>query len=118
MKLRVENDMQTIDKLTGRLKGIQTRVDSATPGQWDAHDVGPTRIGIPGKKDILVQGWDNARFIASARSDVPFLLAVIEEMKTALETISEYTGSDWRRMAMSATAEGALVRCRRLAADT
>lgn len=62
-------------------EAVRRRVEAATPGPWTAHDDGlvwPERMGDPvsGSTELA-----DAEFIAHARSDVPALLAALEEAR-------------------------------------
>jgi len=70
------------------LQAIRARVEAATPAPWTAHDDGlvwPDRMGDPvsGSEQLA-----DAEFIAAARSDIPALLAALDEAQRERD--------DWR----------------------
>lgn len=81
--------MSTTNAMTTDIDAIRKRVDAATPGPWVTGD----RIGLESWQAVLSPtgrmvglDWDqsgkaDAAFIASAREDVPALLAVIDHLK-------------------------------------
>lgn len=85
-----------------RLKAIAARAEAATRGPWewevsecepDAFDslrASGARIlsGTVGYSNILPYHRADTDFIAAARSDVPYLLALVERYRLALETIA------------------------------
>ncbi len=73
-----------------RLEEIAARVAAATPGPWkpfaDTKNKLWNRVGCVAAKDgrLPIAGGTNggdAAFIAAARDDVPFLLAVVERLQ-------------------------------------
>lgn len=97
--------------LTDRFDAIASRAEEATPGPWEA-DTGtrgdcvvwgpngrflmnmqaePHWIEYPGEKRSVSFDVDarDARFIAAAREDVPFLLDLARKQQAALEAVRE-----------------------------
>ncbi|MFE7106581.1 hypothetical protein ACFU98_35075 [Streptomyces sp. NPDC057575] len=76
---------------TTRLTEIEARAVAATPGPWqndqaeihqgmpDAPDIWVAWIGEALNIDDLPQSNNNARFVAHAREDIPFLLAELRQ---------------------------------------
>jgi len=98
-------------ELTARLDAIQARATEATPGPWKP-DTGvrgdcvvwgpngrflmnmqaePHWIEYPGEKRSVSFDVDarDARFIAAAREDVPFLLDLARKQQAALDAVRE-----------------------------
>lgn len=69
-----------------RIAQIRARMAAATPGPWHhvddhhGHQVHAERLGIP--RATVHRGVD-ADFIAAARDDIPFLLALVDELRRA-----------------------------------
>ena len=97
---------------------IRARVDAATPGPWrwlDDQQVCPVLIagsreswqplvggGFPGDGEAVIVRKDDARFIAHAREDVPYLLARVRELEAAFRDAIENIEGDrlrgtWKR---------------------
>lgn len=72
-----------------RLARIEELEKKRTQGEWDCHDMGPTLVGRPGKKDMPVHGWDDAEFIAACSTEVSFLLESVRVMREALNYYSD-----------------------------
>lgn len=95
-----------------RLRAIRERCDSATPGKWAVGDYGnnvETRhpehqqcsISFVGKHNGIANTDDgeyiggawakaNAEFIANARTDIPFLLDLVEKQTREILLLREY----------------------------
>lgn len=74
-----------------RLDEIRERCEAATPGPWFSHESHNWHKDPPKEYFIITRGmrevvasWvetSDAQFIAHAREDIPWLLAMLDEMK-------------------------------------
>ena len=85
--------------MTDRLDEIRARTEAATPGPWRAYGntVEQEKTGCHQVVGTEFTGWgymaherlttkdEDATFIANARNDIPYLLAEIERLRSALE---------------------------------
>lgn len=83
------------------LAEIKARADAATPGPWRFKQGNGTAAWfIRGEKEsrleihVIVDPGDDARFIASARTDIPKLLDEIERLRWWLERVTHVNGAD------------------------
>lgn len=100
-----------------QLREIQKRCDAATPGPWRfwSRDITPLRItDRSGRIDALLDAGEDARgfnreedaaFVASARQDIPSLLAEIKILKGNLSAMEAHKSCLLQRLR---DAEGAL----------
>src|SRR3990167_8963450 len=90
--------------LPSDLAAIRARCEAATPGPWRASENGRGVPSVVGKIIVALYGLHdgngifskaaaNITFIAHARTDLPLLLARLEEMRTGLEKIQMYAGN-------------------------
>ena len=69
------------------LDAIRARCDAATPGPWTYDETGYVDIGVPRSRSIAIgievdaTAKSDGDFIAHARTDIPALLAYIEELE-------------------------------------
>lgn len=85
--------------MSDRLEQIEARADAATEGPWEsmrAGLIGTRVVHVDGEWDELVpdefimmvtpalRKIDDAEFIANAREDVPYLLALVREQQARL----------------------------------
>jgi hypothetical protein len=79
-----------------RLEEIRKRCDEASEGPWKAHPGGP----VGGRDEwrfigpVIGHGWidndsvycepEDAEFIAHSREDIPYLLAIVKNLRTEL----------------------------------
>ena len=74
---------------TKRLDAIQARAEAATPGHWDmavsANRKWALVLGNSGTETertvARLADYDDAEFIAHARTDIPYLLGMIRELR-------------------------------------
>lgn len=93
------------DKTDQRLAEIEARAEAATEGPWydenvSEKDVRPTgwSINIGGSWDMVLGDYgnrepnheDDARFIAHARTDIPYLLAKVRELRGENERLRHH----------------------------
>lgn len=74
---------------------VRARADAATPGPWLSYRCGEYVYVEQGEgihQTVPTTKLDN-NFIAHARTDVPLLLAIIEEQAKALEEIMDVSGT-------------------------
>jgi len=73
--------------VTDRLDAIQKRADKATPGHWEASTgmADAAIVFMPDGYSFKINGHPDARFIAAAREDVPFLLDLARKQQAALD---------------------------------
>lgn len=77
-----------MDDIDRRLDEVRERVDAATPGPWRTDGVGVTASRVSGVAvDELVRA--NAAFVAGCRDDVPWLLALVAELRGLLSDLCE-----------------------------
>lgn len=87
------------DNLTAKLQEIKDRADEATEGPWKAIkspvDIERIYIWAGDLTEIArIEGTtDNTEFIASSRTDIPRLLAVIEKL---IEQRDEWLNTDYK----------------------
>ena len=82
-----------------RLTQIQDRVDAATEGPWEERDEeGEWYFRPPSTGSFLIndgrsseQKFSDARFIAAARSDIPWLLDQLSRYHAAIQAVREIT---------------------------
>lgn len=95
------------------LAEVRKRADAATPGPWSLDPecsedyaycddvVGSAVLSIEGLRGFSggrSQQLSNLAFAAHARTDIPLLLAIIEEQAKALATLGEVAGIVARRL--------------------
>lgn len=105
--------------MNDRIEEIRKRESAATTGPWTVetmrpHTLGPAWVNAPTVRNLascgeavskIDMGWfgmvphetmeANASFIAHARSDIPFLLSALDELKVKLER-TERNRDMWR----------------------
>ena len=70
------------------LDAIRARCDAATPGPWTYDEAGYVDVGLPRSRSIAIgieidaTAKSDGDFIAHARTDIPALLAHIEELES------------------------------------
>jgi len=81
------------------LEAIKARVEAATPGPWDASapdEDGESIVGAPGEwwdwDHTTCEHYDDAVFIAHARTDVPALVAEVERLRAANDRLAQRIG--------------------------
>lgn len=77
-----------------RLESIRERVEAATEGPWltdgPHRDTGEIRrrgggmSAVVGQMNVCFRPEKDAEFVAAARSDVPYLLSLVEEVGEAI----------------------------------
>ncbi len=71
-----------------RLAEIEARANAATPGPWEPEHRGVVGNDVFIVEDCVTAGWDayraNQAFIATARTDVPALVAEVRRLTAAL----------------------------------
>ncbi len=100
-----------------RIAAIKARCEKASLNWkaeegWDGADlrlflVRGARDGIKFGRDA--QAWDDVRFAAHARDDVPDLLAEVERLAEEIERARTYTGLEWYGCPLCTYKDGALV---------
>ena len=75
--------------LTDQLDAIQARVDAATPGHWEASTgmADAAIVFMPDGYSFKINGHPDAKFIAAAREDVPFLLDLARKQQAAIDAV-------------------------------
>lgn len=75
-----------------RLAEIEARANAATPGPWEPEHRGVVGNDVFIVEDCVTAGWDayraNQAFIATARTDVPDLVAEVRRLTAALATVT------------------------------
>ena len=65
-----------------RIEDIKERTEQATKGPWDDYDY---TVNSPMHETAMVHKRADAIFIANARQDIPYLLALVDELAVQLE---------------------------------
>ena len=75
-----------------KLQEIEARANAATPGPWEPEHRGVVGNDVFIVEDCVTAGWDayraNQAFIATARTDVPDLVAEVRRLTAALATVT------------------------------
>ena len=75
--------------LTDRLDAIHNRADKATPGHWEASTgmADSAIVFMPDGYSFKINGHPDAKFIAGAREDVPFLFVLARKQQAAIDAV-------------------------------
>ena len=99
--------MPSPSPLTVYLAAVEARTEAATPGPWVMDQgrkvmtppgifrqiVAETKFDAPAlEAPALVSSWDNAIFIAHARTDLPRLVRLLQRAVQAITIISDLEG--------------------------
>lgn len=93
-----------------RLTEIAARAAAATPGPWTNYGTDLYRSSATGgfrlmdllgsfTPEVDNQSFRNAKFVAAAREDVPWLLAEVERLRTVVAALAEGTETLHARVA-------------------
>ncbi len=90
----------TADDRVAWLAAIKARVEAATPGPWlqsdrSIYDVLVRPVASTDRRED-VEAHADGSFIAESRTDVPYLLALVERYEAALREIAKREGA-WSR---------------------
>lgn len=85
--------MKSIDRITRYLAQVAERASSATEGPWELDTDGEKLFLCADKTHLVIARIEadktefDAEFLKASRTDIPKLLAIIAEMRGALEGI-------------------------------
>lgn len=91
--------------LDTRIAEIAGRAEAATSEEWRSLTIYPARAevltGETHQKIAVLKGehcYEDADFIANARSDIPFLLAALQQAREALREIADGSGGSYQHV--------------------